>query len=328
MLILILGGTSWLGGEVARVALARGHGVTCLARGESGQAPPGATFVRADRGEDTAYDQVCGRDWGGVVDASWQPGFVRGAVTALAGRAGTWVYVSSCSVYAAHDTIGADEAAELLPALEGGEATMASYGEAKVACERAVLGRVGSDRAVIVRSGLIGGQGDRSGRTGYWPMRFAHPATEDGAVLVPDCPDLATQVIHVSDLAAWLVHCIEERVHGIFNACGPVTRFADHLDAARRVASHTGRLVTVSDEWLDEHEVDPGRDHVRCRCGCRTTLRLASGAAAPRPQLPPGSSADPWSRPSRAFSTGRSPKPWVALIGPVTQVCPRPTNAG
>jgi nucleoside-diphosphate-sugar epimerase len=257
MMILILGGTSWLGGEVARVALTRGHTVTCLARGESGRAPANATFVRADRGEDTAYQRVCNQHWDGVVDVSWQPGFVRGAVTALAARTRTWVYVSSCSVYAAHDTIGADESAELLPALDGNAATLDAYGEAKVSCERAVRDGSGSDRAVIARAGLIGGPGDHSDRSGYWPMRFAHPATDDGAVLVPDCPDLATQVIDVRDLATWLVHCIEQSLHGTFNACGPLTRFADHLDAARRVASHTGPLVTVPDQWLTEHEVNP-----------------------------------------------------------------------
>jgi 2'-hydroxyisoflavone reductase len=256
MLILVLGGTSWLGGEVARVALERDHAVTCLARGESGQVPPGATFVRADRGADTAYDRVRS-DWEGVVDVSWQPGFVRRAVAALGGHTGTWVYVSSCSVYAAHDAIGADESAALLPALEGDEATTETYGEAKVACERAVRDGVGEGKAVIARAGLIGGPGDRSGRTGYWPNRFAHPATADGSVLVPDSPDLATQVIDVRDLAAWLVHCIEETVHGTFNACGPVTRFADHVDAARRVSSHAGPLVTVSTRWLAEHDVNP-----------------------------------------------------------------------
>lgn len=330
MLILILGGTSWLGGEVARVALARGHTVSCLARGESGQAPPGATFVRADRGEDTAYEQVCDQDWDGVVDVSWQPGFVKGAVTALADRTRTWVYVSSCSVYAAHDTIGADESAELLPAIEGGEATMASYGEAKVACERAVLGGVGSDRAVIARPGLIGGPGDHSDRTGYWPMRFAHPAAEDGAVLVPDCPDLATQVIDVRDLAAWLVHCIEERVHGTFNACGPVTRFADHLDAARRVASHTGRLVTVSDEWLAEHEVDPWAgprslplwlpNHAQAGFGGRSTEAAAAAGLVCRPLEQTLAGVLDWEvaqalgRPHRARNAGLSPADERRLI--------------
>ena len=49
MRLLVLGGKAWLGGCVATTALARGHRVTRLARGDSGAAPPGVTFTRADR---------------------------------------------------------------------------------------------------------------------------------------------------------------------------------------------------------------------------------------------------------------------------------------
>ena len=255
MLILVLGGTSWLGGEVARVGLVRGHAVTALARGESGQAPPGVTFVRADRGEDTAYDQVRDQGWDGVVDVSWQPGFVRGAVAALAGHTGTWVYVSSGSAYATHNLIGADESAAVLPALDGDTADREQYGEAKVACERAVLHGVGEDKVVIARSGLIGGPGDVSGRTGYWPLRFAHPSTDDGTVLVPADQHISTQVVDVRDLALWLVRCIEDTVRGVFNVSGPATPLSAHLAAARSVAGHNGPLVAMDNQWLVAHEV-------------------------------------------------------------------------
>jgi len=69
---------------------------------------------------------------------------------------------------------------------------MATYEKAKVACEHALVEGVGSGQAVTARAGLIAWPGDRSGRTGHWPMRFAHPATEQGAVLVADrrCPEL------------------------------------------------------------------------------------------------------------------------------------------
>lgn len=49
MRLLMLGGTAWLGGYVTSTAVERGHQVTCLARGSSGDAPDGAVFVPADR---------------------------------------------------------------------------------------------------------------------------------------------------------------------------------------------------------------------------------------------------------------------------------------
>src|SRR3954469_13069179 len=175
--VLVLGGTAWLGSEVARTALARGARVTCLARGVSGSVPEGATSVRADRDRADAYDAVRDRDWDDVVDVSWQPGQVRSALAALAGRARHWTYVSSCSVYAAHGTPGADEGAELLAPLDGDSADQEHYGEGKVACEHACRDALG-DRLLVARSGLIGGYGDPSGRVGVLAARF--PAAPGG----------------------------------------------------------------------------------------------------------------------------------------------------
>ena len=59
-----------------------------------------------------------------------------------------FVFVSSGNVYADHRAPGQDESAPLLPALEGPVMeSMASYGEAKVACEQHVLGTFGPDAA-------------------------------------------------------------------------------------------------------------------------------------------------------------------------------------
>jgi len=66
--LLILGGTSWLGGTVARLALDRGHRVTCLARGESGVVPDGGRHVRADRWTSDAFREVTGTDWDAVLE--------------------------------------------------------------------------------------------------------------------------------------------------------------------------------------------------------------------------------------------------------------------
>ena len=255
MEILVLGGTAWLGGEVVHAALEQGHAVTALARGESGSVPGAARLVRADRAQADAYDAVTDRDWDVVVDVARQPSHVRGAVAALGARSRSWVFVSSCSVYARDDSPGDDESAAVHPPHDGDDDGWETYGARKVACESAVLAAVG-DRAVVARSGLIAGPGDHTDRTGYWPLRFAHPATSDGTVLVPDA-ELATQVVDVRDLAAWLVTAGAAGATGVVNASGPVVPLASHLGTARAVAGHTSELAAVSQEWLLEHDVQP-----------------------------------------------------------------------
>lgn len=234
----------------------RGHNVSALARGASGSVPEGVALVRADRSRPDAYAEVADRDWDAVVDVSKQPSHVRSALAALGQRTASWVYVSSCSVYASHDEPGADEAAALLLAHEADdEDSWETYGGRKVACEQAVLDGI-PDRALVARSGLIAGPGDHTDRTGYWPLRFAHPACPDGAVLVPDSP-LRTSVLDVRDLAAWLVRAAERRLTGVFNTSGPVIPLAEHLAVARAVAGHTDETVPVSQDWLIGHGVEP-----------------------------------------------------------------------
>lgn len=256
--VLVLGGTAWLGGYLAAAALERGHEVSCLARGQAGAAPGGCRCVWADRDRPDAYDDVAGEHWNAVIDVSRQPGQVRRAVEALSGCSEAFVLVSSVSVYAEHRSPGQAEDASLLAALEGEvRESMETYGQAKVACEQHVLSAFGSARSLIARVGLIGGPGDISDRTGYWPWRFANPAAEDGSVLVPDAPELLTQVIDVRDLATWLVDGAIDGRRGIFNCTGEAVGLSRHLRAARAVAGHTGRVVAADENWLLAHGVEP-----------------------------------------------------------------------
>lgn len=253
--LLVLGGTSWLGGAVAREAADRGHRVTCLARGESGPAPGGVRWVRADRRQPTAYDEVADRRWDAVVEVSWQPAFVRAALEALAATR-HWVYVSSCSVYADDRTPDtAEEAALHAPHQGDGPVDWDVYGPAKVACEQACRAALGADRLTVARAGLIGGYGDRSDRLGYWPARVAR-AADGEPVLVPP-RDTVVQVIDVGDLAGWLVLAAEAQVAGTFNATGDGSTVGAVLDASVAAAGTAPRLVEATDDWLAEQGVEP-----------------------------------------------------------------------
>ncbi len=230
MRILILGGTAFLSSEIARLAVASGHRVTCLARGSAAEPPDGVHWVRADRSLGAnSYAQVA-EDWDAVVEVARDPVLAGEALAALSARAGHWTFVSSCSVYAGHATPGEAEDADVLaPLPPGTTSTPENYGESKVAIERATLAAAG-DRAHLCRAGLIGGPGDASDRYGYWPARFAR---DNQPAVVPAIAGHATQVVDVRDLAGWVVSAASQGVTGALNAVGDPVPFGDYLEACQ-----------------------------------------------------------------------------------------------
>jgi nucleoside-diphosphate-sugar epimerase len=259
MRLLILGGNAFLGRATARAAIAHGDSVTCAARGQSGQVPDGAQFVTIDRDDPSSYANLDGT-YDAVVDVSSRPSHVRGALTALSDRVGHWVYVSSGSVYTDSATpnqgvAGAPIHDPAPPEVDDPFADgFVNYGPCKVACEQAVIGTVGVERAFICRAGLIVGPEDRSDRFTYWPERIAR----GGEILAPGTPDALVQWVDVRDLGLWLALAGRDRIAGTFNGIGvPITR-GQFLDAvAAGVGAPAPRFTWVPDGFLVEQEVSP-----------------------------------------------------------------------
>ncbi len=254
MKVLILGGTVFLSAAVARAHLDAGHDVTCLSRSSSGAVPEGAAHVVADRARGLdAYRDVRAQ-WDCVVDVATDPRFARDALDALGANAGHWTYVSSCSVYVDQDTPHGDESRATFEPLTSGVASSPdNYGAAKAASEAACHDVRGAD-VFIVRPGLIVGPGDPSDRGGYWPARFARDATP---VLAPRGEGLFCQVIHVDDLARWLVRCAQRGVTGVMNAVGEARAFSEVLETTRQLVGSQAEVVRVADQWLLEQGVTP-----------------------------------------------------------------------
>ncbi|WP_161165815.1 SDR family oxidoreductase [Streptomyces sp. SID5910] len=316
MRLLVLGGTEFVGRAVVEAALGRGWEVTVFHRGRHAP-PPGVRSLHGDRTDPDGLATLAEGTWDAVVD-TWSavPSAVRDSARLLAGRAGRYVYVSSCSVYAWAPPAGYAEDA---PLVEGAaaDAGQSDYARDKRGAELAVLDAFGADRSVLVRSGLILGPYENIGRLPWWLNRVAR----GGPVLAPGPRDLPLQYIDVRDLADWTLGAVEQELSGPFNlASAPGhTTMGALLDACVGVTGAAAELRwtdpgTVLDAGVQPWTqlpvwVPPGSDlhdalhtadvsralatGLRCRPVAETVadtwtwLRDIGGTAPQRPDRPP-----------------------------------------
>lgn len=100
--ILIIGGSGFVSGTLARMAVARGYQVTVVTRGQRA-VPAGVTVATADRTDRAAFaERIAALDggWDLVVDAiGYTPEDARQNVEVFAGRTGRLVFISTDFVY-------------------------------------------------------------------------------------------------------------------------------------------------------------------------------------------------------------------------------------
>jgi len=254
--VLVLGGGSFVGGALARDALARGWRVSCLSRGRA-PLPDGVTALRADRmdAEATAAT-LAGLSPDLVVD-TWDqaPRAVVSSARALADSRCRYGYISTRSVYASWPD-GADESAPVVAADPDAGAT--SYPADKRGGELAAERELGADRVVHFRAGAVLGPGENYGRLPWWLGRLQRP----GPVLAPGPADLPLQYVDVRDLARFAWDCLVAGASGPVDVTSPSghTTMAGVLAAVAEAVGTEPELVWVDPDWLLDRGVTPWRE--------------------------------------------------------------------
>lgn len=241
MNILILGGTQFVGRHIVEAFLDSGHKVTVLTRGKSkDELPEAVERLHGDRNEGAAGLRALeGREWDACVDVSgYTPQQVRASASALQGRVGRYVFVSTVSVYAEPERhpVREDDPLSAPAAEDVTEVSGKTYGPLKVTCENIVHEVYGEHRTVL-RPQIVAGPFDHTARYPYWPDRAARGET----VLAPGDGQDCLQVIDARDLARFTVKVVEDGTNGTFNMSGPRISWANFM----------GVLGVSSPVWVD-----------------------------------------------------------------------------
>lgn len=217
MKLLLLGGTRFVGRHFTEEALAKGHEITLVHRGQTGaDLFPECRHVHLDRTDAQAWNGFPTDRWDSVIDFSaYIPRVTRISCEALKNHAPRYVFISTISVYDTKGQTEIDENSPLLepPAADVEEVTSETYGGLKVACER-VVQEVWGEGADIVRPGMIIGPYDHTDRFIWWLNQIRDNAKVD----VPQRLDQPVQFIDARDLADMILEFVAP---GIRNGVGP-----------------------------------------------------------------------------------------------------------
>ena len=252
MRLLILGGTVFLGRHIVEAALKAGHKVTTLNRGTNKHLHPKEveTFY-ADRTQD--LNILSGHKFDAVIDTSaYSPDVIERSISTLKKSVGTYLFVSSVSVYRQFPKTGMTETDDIGRSTNTEEQ---DYGSLKADCEKTLLEHM-PHNALIIRPGLIVGPHDPTDRFSYWPVRIA----KGGTILAPGRRERQVQFIDVRDLAEWMIRLLEHEQKGTYNAKGPQKTFtmANLLSTcAENVGPNNCEFKWVDDDLLTTAKIQP-----------------------------------------------------------------------
>jgi 2'-hydroxyisoflavone reductase len=255
--ILVIGGGRFVGRAFATEALSAGHEVTVFNRGMTSDDPDGVRVLRGDRNDPADLARLAAASppdrpgWDAVIDTcGYQPAAVARSARALAGKAATYLFVSSLNAFRDWPARPAgDDSPRFDCAVDEVDG---DYGPLKAGCERAVA-EYFPGRVLVFNAGLIVGPYENFGHQTWWLSRIAR----GGDVLSPGDPDRPIRMIDARDLARFGLHCVRNERAGSFIVTGPPggTTFRRWLTACARSTGSDARLVWADDRLLRHHRV-------------------------------------------------------------------------
>jgi nucleoside-diphosphate-sugar epimerase len=255
--ILLVGGSGFMGRHAAAAAIAAGHQVAVLSRG-NGEPVPGAEMLTGDRGDPAALRRALeGRHFDLTVDfLAFDAADVEHLLMVPYAALGRYVMISSGQVYlvvegATRPFREEDAERDLIPAPPPGSYDHASweYGLGKRRAEKVLLALRATHgvRAIALRLPIVQGAGDRSLRLWAWIERLR----DGGPVLLPN-GDGAIRHVWAGDVARAIVWLAEHETHryAFYNlAQNDVLTVRDLVARVARVLGVTPKLVEC--DWAD-----------------------------------------------------------------------------
>ncbi len=260
MKILVVGGTGFLGGAIARRAAMRNHEVSILSRGKKPLGDiRGVNYIIGDRLGNLS--ELKGMGFDAVADTSaFAPWHVSSLLDALSVAPSTYAMISSINVYGTHTHPQMDETAATprakpehfeaarripLEAQCDGASYGEEYGPLKRESEIVAVEQLGNS-ALILRAGLLVGAGDYTDRLTYWVRR----TYQGGEFAAPGSPRRLVQLIDVADVANFILDSMENRQGGIFNMTGSPFAFGELIAACIATAKSNGKPRWIADERI------------------------------------------------------------------------------
>ena len=287
MNILIVGGSGFVSGTLANVALQQGHKVWTVTRGER-QVPAGVNSMLANRQDTAMFEQVitaAGVTWDVVIDCiGFKPEDTQQDLTIFSGLASHLIFISTDFVF--------DPAHRRLPQAEASEHYLAAgYGGQKRQCELVLINSSGDLAWTVVRPCHIYGPGSLLGclpQHGRDPglidkLKAGEPLQLVGGGYFLQQPILAR------DLAELILSMagLESTQRQIFCAAGP--DLIQSRDYYQIIASALGVPLTIAEVPVTTYLTDhPESAPFLCHRIYDLTKLRATGVAVPATPIEQG----------------------------------------